>query len=210
MIRVVVVDDHPLLRQGIVRILSDTADIVVVGEAASAAAAVDLVTRHAVDLLVLDLSMPGRGGFEVLGQLASWPHAPRTLVLSVHPEDQFAVRALRAGAHGYLNKEAAPEELVKAIRRIHAGGRYITPAVAEQIADAIDPRHDGPVHERLSPREFQVFRLLAQGHRVPEIAPMLALSPSTVHTIRRRMLVKLGVKRDVEVARYAVQHGLVD
>lgn len=209
-IRVLVADDHPLLREGIVRILSETADIQVVGKAASGVETINLLTTTPVDVLVLDLSMPDRGGFEVLGQISTWPKRPRVLVLSAHPEDQLAIRVLRAGASGYLTKESAPESLVKAIRRIHAGGRYISEAVAEQLAFAVDPFREPPSHEQLSPREFQIFRLIASGRKTTAIAHDLSISLSTVHTIRRRLLEKLQLTSDVEVARYAVQHGLIE
>lgn len=210
MIRILVADDHPLLRKGIIRILSEHPDMCVVGEAASAQETADFLLQEAVDVLVLDLNMPDRSGFEVLGQLSTWTHRPHVLVLSAHPEDQFAIRVLRAGASGYMNKEAAPDALVKAIRKIHAGGRYVTEAVAEQLVDSIAPRNPLPRHADLSPREFQIFRLIAQGHKVSKIATDLAISGSTVHTVRRRLMAKLGVASDVDMGRYAVQHDLID
>lgn len=209
MISILVADDHPLLRNGIIRILGEQTDMRVVGEAANAAQAVEALANADVDILVLDLNMPDRSGFEVLGQLATWPRRPKVLVLSAHPEEQFALRVLKAGASGYMNKEAAPDALVKAIRRIHGGGRYISAAVAEQLADAISPGADRPRHLGLSPREFQVFRLIATGSRVPVICQQLSLSPSTVHTVRRRVLGKLGLTSDVDLARYAVQNALL-
>lgn len=209
MIRVLVADDHPLLRKGIVRILSEHEDITVVAEAATAAQTIDLLSSTAVDVVLLDLNMPDRSGFEVLGQLLTWPKRPRVLVLSAHPEDQFGVRVLRAGASGYMNKETAPDLLVKAIRRIHSGSRYVSEAVAEQLADAVAPLQQRPAHEQLSPREYQVLRLIAAGQRVSAIAPQLGLSPSTVHTVRQRLLAKLSLATDADVARYAVQHRIL-
>lgn len=209
MIRVLVADDHPLLRKGIVRILSEHEDITVVAEAATAAQTIDLLCSTAVDVVLLDLNMPDRSGFEVLGQLLTWPKRPRVLVLSAHPEDQFGVRVLRAGASGYMNKETAPELLVKAIRRIHSGSRYVSEAVAEQLADTVAPLQQRPAHEQLSPREYQVLRLIAAGQRVSAIAPQLGLSPSTVHTVRQRLLAKLSLASDADVARYAVQHNIL-
>lgn len=209
MIRVLVADDHPLLRKGIVRILSEHEDIAVVAEAATAAQTIDLLSSTAVDVLLLDLNMPDRSGFEVLGQLLTWPKRPRVLVLSAHPEDQFGVRVLRAGASGYMNKETAPDLLVKAIRRIHGGGRYVSEEVAEQLVDTVAPQQLRPAHDQLSPREYQVLRLIAAGQRVNAIAPQLGLSPSTVHTVRQRLLTKLSLSSDADVARYAVQHKIL-
>jgi len=208
-IRVVVADDHPLLREGIARLLRETPDLQVVGEAGNGDEAVDLVAGGGADVLVLDLAMPGRGGFDVLARLRSWPVRPRVLVLSAHPEDQLAVRTLKAGAAGYLSKESAPEELVKAIRRVAEGLRYVTPAVAELLARSAAKEKPERLHETLAPREFEVFLLVARGKRLAEIARALGVSRSTARTLRQRVLFKLELANDAEVARYAVENGLL-
>ncbi len=209
-IRVLVADDHPLIRAGIIAILAEMPDIEVVAEASSGNEAIRKLATHTVDILVLDLAMSSGSGFDVLGQLSLWDRRPRVLVLSAHPEDQLAVQVLRSGASGYLAKEAAPDLLVAAIRRIHSGRKYVTEGVAEQLVEAVEVGYQRAPHESLSPRELQVFMMLARGRKVSEIAKDLAISPSTAHTFRRRIMEKLGLLRDVELARYALQHKLVD
>ncbi len=210
MIRVLVADDHPLIRSGVIAILSEQADIHVVAQAASGRETLQLLRKHDVDVLVLDLKMPDGGGFDVLAQLSGWMARPQVVVLSHYAEDQLAIQALRAGAAGYLPKEAAPELLVTAIRRIHAGGRFVTEELAALLVDAVDPTRARAPHETLAPREFQVFRLLAAGKKTPAIASELTISVSTAHTLRRRVQDKLGVASDVELARYALDHGLAE
>jgi len=210
MIRVAVADDHPLLRQGILRMLSEVPDISVVGEASSGADTLRLLEHTRVDVLVLDLQMPDLSGFEVLGQLATWSKTPAVLILSAHPEDQFALRVLRAGARGYLTKASAPEELVRAIRKVNTGRRYVSDAVVDQLAGLTDTRRQEASIDALSPREFQVFRLIASGRRSGAVAQELGLSLSTVYSYRRIVLDKLGLQNDIEIARFAAERKLTE
>ncbi len=217
MIKVLVCDDHLIVRQGIKQILADAADIVLAGEADSGPEAVRLVreasTRDGIDVVLMDIAMPQRDGLDVLKQLKSeFPKLP-VLMLSTYPDKQYAVRSLKLGAAGYLNKSADSEQMTGAIRKVAAGGLFITPAVAEQLAGALGPgaarTDEAPLHERLSHREYQVFRLLTAGRSVGEIAEQLVLSSNTVSTYRSRILEKTGARNDVELALYAVQADLV-
>lgn len=214
MIRVLLVDDHRIVRQGLRQVLADAADIDVVGEAADGVEALRLVRGlcgggEGLDVVMLDIALPGRDGLDVLKQLkGEYPRLP-VLMLSTYPDKQFAVRALRQGAAGYLNKSADPDEMVAALRKAAQGGRYITASVAEALANSISEVHDQPPHEALSQREHQVFCLLAEGRSVGQIAARLNLSPNTVSTYRARVLDKTGTRNDVELALYAVRHQLV-
>jgi DNA-binding NarL/FixJ family response regulator len=196
------------VRQGIKQILADAHDIVLAGEAATGPDAVARVREGGIQVLLLDIALPLRDGLDVLKQLKSeFPRLP-VLMLSTYPDRQYAVRSLKLGAAGYLNKSADSEQLIEAIRHVAQGKLFITPAVAEQLASAVGAGagDDKLLHERLSQREFQVFRLLSQGASVGEIADQLALSSNTVSTYRARILEKTGVRNDVELALYAVQH----
>ncbi len=219
MIRVLVCDDHLIVRQGIRQILADAGDIAVAGEAADGPAAIAEVRRAAAegtlpDAVLLDIAMPQRDGLDVLKALkAEFPRLP-VLMLSTYPDRQYAVRCLKLGAAGYLNKSADSEQLIDAIRRVAQGKLFITPGVAELMAEQLVPAGsrssapEAPLHERLSHREYQVFRLLAAGRSVGEIAEQLVLSSNTVSTYRARILEKTGVRNDVELALYAVREGL--
>lgn len=212
-IRVLVCDDHLIVRQGIRQVLSDAAGIEVADEAANGPDAVARVRAGGIDVVLMDIAMPQRDGLDVLKQLkAEFPKLP-VLMLSTYPDKQYAVRSLKLGAAGYLNKSADSEQVAAAIRKVAAGGLFITPAVAEQLASAIgagQAQHsEAPLHERLSHREYQVFRLLAAGKSVSEIAEQLVLSPNTVSTYRARILEKTGVRNDVELALYAVRQELM-
>ncbi len=208
MIRIMIADDHTIVRRGLKQILSDQTDMAVFTEAKAAVEVLPLIRKAAVDVLVLDISMPGRGGLDILKDVKQErPHLP-VLVLSMHPEDQYAVRALRLGAAGYLTKEAAPEELVTAIRKIAAGGRYITASLAEKLALAVSGPGVHPLHEDLSEREYQVMQLIAAGKSVSEIAEELSLSVKTISTYRSRLLEKMGLKTNADVIRYAIQNQL--
>ena len=215
MIRVLVCDDHLVVREGIKQVLADAPDIALAGEAADGHAAIARVrAEHAggspVDVALLDIAMPGRDGLDVLRQLQSeFPRLP-VLMISTYPDRQYAVRCLKLGAAGYLNKSADSEQMIEAIRRVAAGGRFITQSVAEQLAGAFGPRAPATAapHEALSHREYQVFRLLATGRSVGEIAIELHLSPNTVSTYRARILDKTGARNDVEIALYAVRQEL--
>ncbi len=208
MIRVLICDDHGIVRQGIKQILADAADLVLAGEAAGGDEAIARVREGGIDVVLLDIAMPGRDGLDVLKQLKrGFPKLP-VLMLSTYPDRQYAVRCMKLGAHGYLNKAADSEQFVVAIRRVAAGRLFVTPAVAELLAASVGGAAEAerPLAERLSHREYQVFRLLSQGLAVGEIAAQLALAPNTVSTYRARILEKTGVRNDVELALYAQQH----
>jgi DNA-binding NarL/FixJ family response regulator len=210
MIKVLIADDHPIVRQGLRQILAGTADMVVAGEAVNGQEALDQVRMGGWDVLVLDITMPSRSGFDILKELKhEQPDLP-VLVLSIHAEEQLAVRVLKAGASGYLTKENAPEELVKAIRKVVSGGRYISPALAESLAFGLDAASDRPRHEMLSDREFQVMQMMASGKTLTEIAETLSLSAKTVSTYRTRLLEKLELKTNAELIRYALDLGLIE
>ena len=208
-IRVLVCDDHQIVRQGIKQILADANDLALAGEAASGPEAIARVREGGIDVVLLDIAMPQRDGLDVLRQLkGEYPKLP-VLMLSTYPDRQYAVRSLKLGAAGYLNKSADSEQMTEAIRRVAAGRLFITPHVAEQLAGAVGAGRadDAPLHERLSHREYQVFRLLAEGRSVGEIAEQLVLAPNTVSTYRARVLEKTGARNDVELALYAVRQG---
>jgi two-component system, NarL family, invasion response regulator UvrY len=210
--RVLVVDDHPVVRHGIRRILTEKFDRPVhVGEAGDAREAVAVVERQPWDVVVLDIAMPGGGGLEALREIRHLRPRTPVLVLSVQPEDPYAVRVLKAGASGFLSKESAPEELVGALRRVLAGRRYVSPSTAERLAHALhEGNADRPLHESLTDREFHVLRLLVSGMTVTEAARELGRSVKTVSTHRTRLLRKLRLKSTVEAARYALAAGLFE
>lgn len=210
MIRVLIADDHPLIRQGMMRILSSHPDIQVVGEAGNAAELMELFQRVRCEVVVLDITMPGRSGLDLLEDLKYQRRNAAVLILSMHPEDQFAVRALRAGATGYLTKEMAPEELVRAIRTVANGSRYLSADLAQKLALSLVENEDRPLHELLSTREHEVMRLLAGGRTVSEIAADLSLSVKTVSTYRTRVLTKLHLDTTAALMRYALLHNLVE
>jgi two-component system, NarL family, invasion response regulator UvrY len=209
MIRIAVADDHAVVRKGIRQILSDVPDLVVEGEAASADELLTLLRSRPFDLVVLDLTLGTRSGIDLLKHIRSeFPRLP-VLILSMHAEDLFAIRALRAGASGYVQKESAPEEMVVAIRRIAAGGTYLSPAMGERIAaDVARGGAELSPHERLSDREFEVFQLLGAGESVTAIAHELNLSVKTVSTHRTRILEKTGLQNNAEIVQYVISHQL--
>lgn len=210
MIKVLIADDHPIVRQGLRQILTDTTDMVVVGEAVNGQATLDQVHAGGWDVLVLDITMPDRSGFDILKEVKyAQPHLP-VLVFSIHAEEQYAVRVLKAGASGYLTKENAPDELVKAIRQVMAGGKYISPALAETLAFNLDETTHHLRHEALSDREFQVMQLMAGGRTPAEIAETLSLSAKTVSTYRTRLLEKMDFKTNADIIRYAIENELID
>ena len=208
--RILITDDHAVVRQGLKLILADHFRRAVFGEARNAQEALNRVWKEKWDVVILDITMPGRSGLDVLKEIKrSRPKLP-VLVLSMHPEDQFAVRMLKTGAAGYLTKESAGEELVGAINKVIAGGRYISPSLAERMAFYLDVDVHKAPHERLSDREFLILRMIASGKSVGQIAKELSLSPSTVSTYRARILEKTDMKNNSELTSYAVQKGLVD
>lgn len=209
MIRVLLADDHLVVRAGIARILEAASDIHVVGEVSDGHAVLERLAAGGIDVVLLDIGMPGPGFMEVLGRARDGGgERVAVLVLSVHPEEQFALRALRAGAAGYLTKDRTPEELLTAVRRVAAGGKYVSAALAERLAAAVGATAAAG-HEALSDREFQVLRLLGAGKTVGDVARTLSLSPKTVSTYRTRILQKLHLETTAELVRYAVEHGLV-
>jgi DNA-binding NarL/FixJ family response regulator len=209
MIKILVADDHAILRRGLIHLLSEEAEMTVVGEAQNAAELLALTRAQAWDIVILDVAMPGRSGLEILKELKTdFPTRP-VLMLSAHSEDQYAIRTLKAGAAGYLSKESIPEELVKAIRKAVAGGKYVSPMLAEKLADSLGQVTDRAPHETLSDREFQVFHRLASGKTVSAIAEEMTLSVKTVSTYRTRVLEKMQLQNNAELTLYAVQHGLV-
>ena len=208
--RILVADDHAIVRKGLKQVLSETPDLVVSDEASNGEEVLDKVRREVFDLVILDISMPGRGGLDTLKQLqVEWPRLP-VLILSMHPEEQYALRVLRAGASGYLTKESIPEELVTAIRKIIAGRKYVSLSLAEKWAHHLSNEKSKSLHESLSDREHHVFCMIGKGQTVSEIASDLYLSPKTVSTYRSRVLKKLGLKNNAELVRYAIKEGLVD
>ncbi|MBE0546014.1 MAG: response regulator transcription factor [Verrucomicrobia bacterium] len=208
--RILITEDHAVVRQGLKLILADHFKKAVFGEARNATEALDLVWKEKWDVVVLDITMPGRSGLEVLKEIKrSRPKLP-VLILSMHPEDQFAVRLLKAGAAGYLTKESAGEELVGAIKKVVGGGRFISPSLAERMAAYLTMDVRKAPHERLSDREFLILRLIASGKPVSQIAEELALSVSTVSTYRARILEKMDMKNNAELTHYALQKELVD
>ena len=210
MIRVLLADDHAVVRQGLKQILTEIPEVGAVGEAATGEDALMQVRAEQWDVLVLDMSMPGRGGLDVLKDVRRERPQTKVLVLSMHPEDQFAVRMLKAGASGYLTKDTAPDELVAAIRKLLTGGKYISSTLAEKLAFDMDRDTDKPLHEALSDREFQVLRMMAAGRTVQQIAEELMLSAKTISTYRARILEKLNLKSNAEMIHYAIQNRLIE
>jgi two-component system invasion response regulator UvrY len=213
-IRVLLADDHRIVREGLKQVLADAPEVEIAAEATSGAEVLAAVQSRggppALHLVLLDIAMPEGDGLDVLQALRKgWPELP-VLMLSTYPERQYAVRCIRLGAAGYLNKGADPDDMIAAVRKVAAGGRYITPATAEQLAGALDRDRARVGHEALSHREHQVFRLLTMGHNVTEIGAQLQLAPNTVSTYRARILEKTGTRNDVELALYAERHARGD
>jgi len=210
MTRVVIADDHQILREGLKQLLTAAGDLDVVGEADDGFEVLERIRRLDFDVLLLDMSMPGKSGVELIKQVKAERPKLRILVLSMHEEHQYAVRAIRAGASGYLTKESAAAQLVAAIRKIAAGGAFISAEVAERLALDAMPHAEGPLHATLSDREYQVFRLLVTGNSVSGIAEQLHLSAKTISTHKARLMEKLQVDNNAALVRYAVRHRLHD
>ena len=210
MIRIVIADDHTIVREGLKQVLSAAADLSVVGEAQNGHEVLERVRGLDFEVLLLDMSMPGRSGIELIKQVRGEKPKLRILVLSMHQEQQYAVRAIRAGAAGYLTKDSASAQLVSAIRKVAAGGAFITDAVAQQLALGAMPQVEGLPHQALSDREFQVFRELVSGKAVSDIAAELNLSVKTVSTHKARIMEKMSMSNPAELIRYAIHHRLVD
>jgi two-component system invasion response regulator UvrY len=210
MIRVAIADDHAIVRQGLRQILASHGDFEVVGEAANHGEVMQLLRRETCDVLLLDIAMPGKNGIDTLKQVrAERPKLP-VLMLSMYPEDQYAFRALKAGASGYLTKMTAADQLVDAIRTITRGRKYITPELAQSLAESFDRDTEIEPHSLLSDREFQTLKLIASGKPLAQIGTELALSPKTVSVYRARLLAKLGLHTNADLTRYAIEHGLLE
>ena len=209
MIRIVIVDDHAIVRAGLRQFLVEQPDLQVVGEAANGREALDLVRKGGIDVIVMDLSMPDQNGVDALAAIkARAPELP-VLILSGYPEAHYATNLLRQGASGYLNKECDPQEIVTAVRTVSRGRKYITPTVAELLADQLHSGSDKPLHEQLSEREFQVFLRLAQGETIGVIADSLSLSVKTVSTYRTRIMEKMSLESNSDLTYYALKNGLI-
>jgi two-component system, NarL family, invasion response regulator UvrY len=208
--RILLVDDHPVVRQGIKQVLAGAFDPALVGEAESAEQGLTEVRGTDWDVMVLDIGLPGMSGLDLLRNLRrECPDLP-VLVLSMHPPDQFARRAINAGAAGYLTKDSAPTELVKAVGEVMAGRRYLNPAVIDELVTGQQPELAHPLHDLLSDREYQVLRMIASGRSVTQIATRLSLSTKTISTYRARVLEKMQMKTTAELMHYGIQHGIVD
>lgn len=210
MIRVAVCDDHAIVRKGLLQILSEAGDIAVVVEASNAGELRQRLRDTACEVLLIDIEMPGKNGIETVALLKKeWPRLP-AIVLSIYPEDQYAVRALRAGASGYIHKTSAPEKLVDAVRQVATGKKFISAEVSQALAEAVAGETPELPHQQLSDREFQVLKLIAGGKKLSEIADTLALSPKTVSVYRARILEKMHLAGNVDLAHYAIKHNLLD
>ena len=210
MLRILIADDHPLVRRGLKQIIAETSDMVVADEAADGREALSKAATGDYDVVLLDITMPFHSGVDVLSQLRDERPTLPVLMLSMHPEEQYAVRALRAGASGYLTKESAPEELVAAIRKVSTGGKYVSASLAERLAAIVQGDGEALPHETLSRREHQVMCLIASGKTVSEAARELSLSVKTISTYRARILEKLNLKNNAELMRYALKNQLVE
>ncbi|MFQ6116263.1 MAG: response regulator [bacterium] len=209
MIRLLIADDHALFREGLKRIFAEYDDLVVAGEASNGMEVLSQVCENDYDVVLLDISMPGRSGIDIIKQLKALEPEIRVLVLSMYSEEQYAFRALKAGASGYLTKNGASRDLINAIRKVSTGGKFISAAVAEQIAFDLEKGADEPPHKGLSDREFQVLCMIASGKTVKEIADELSLSVKTISTYRTRILEKMHMKNNAEITCYAIRNGLV-
>ncbi len=209
MIKVLIADDHPIVRQGLRQVLKETSDIVVIGDASNGAETLNEVSKNDYDVVLLDISMPGRSGLDILQQLKIEKPDLHVLILSTYPEEQYAVRALKDGASGYLTKSSAPDELVTAIRKAAMGKKYVSSALAEKLAFDLEMNAQKPLHETLSDREYQVMCMIASGKTVKEIAEALSLSIKTISTYRARILEKMQMRNNAEITLYAIKQGLV-
>lgn len=209
MIKVLVADDHPVVRLGLRQMLAETDDVHVAAEASSAQEVMQLVREQRWDIVVLDISLPGGNGIELIAEIRRERPETRVLILTMYSEEQYAVRAIKAGAAGFLNKESAPEKLTEALRKIAGGGRYVSAQLAEALAFLLAGESKGEAHERLSNREFEILKLLASGKTVSQVAHELTLSVKTISTHRTRILKKMNMKTNAELTHYAVRQGLI-
>lgn len=210
MLKILIADDHIIVRKGLKQILQETSDIVVSGEASNDHEVFDKVMKEKYDVVLLDISMPGRSGLDILQELHNENPDLPVLVLSMHPEERYAIRVLKAGASGYLTKNCPPDELITAIRKVSNGGKYITSSLSEKLAANLSSDTDKPLHETLSTREYQVMQMIASGKTANEIADELSLSVKTINTYRSHIREKLNLKNNVEITHYAIKQGLID
>lgn len=210
MIRVLIADDHTIVREGLKQILADNPFIEVIGEASSGTEVIRKINEKDFDVVVLDISMPGQNGLDTLKQIKYMKPAISVLILSMHPEEQYAIRSIKAGASGYLTKDSASEELITAIQRVSEGRRYITSSLAEKLASALTVDTKKMPHENLSDREYQVLCLIASGQTVTQISKLLSLSIKTVSTYRSRLLTKMNMENNSQITHYAIKHNLVE
>jgi DNA-binding NarL/FixJ family response regulator len=210
MIRVFIVDDHAILRRGLTQIIAESDDMRVVGEADTSATALRLLRDTPCDVVLLDISLPDRNGIETLKLIRKEFHGLQVLMLSMHPENQYAVRSLKAGAAGYLTKQSAPSQLVSAIRQVRDGHKYVTPAVAQELANSIDHDSDRPLHEALSIREYQTMCMIASGKSLTDMAHQMSISVKTVSVYRARVLEKMHLKNNAELTHYAIKNHIVE
>jgi two-component system invasion response regulator UvrY len=209
-IRVFIADDHAIVREGLKQILAESRDIIVAGEAENGVDAIKLFRKAKCHVMLLDISMPDRSGIEVLKQVKKEHPEMAVLMLSMHREDQYAIRSLKAGAAGYLTKQSAPNELVVAIRQVAAGQKYVSAALAQELASQVGDSHDAAPHEALSDREYQTLTMIASGKTVSAIAEELSLSVKTISEYRSRLLVKMKLKNSAELTHYAIKNGLIE
>lgn len=210
MINILIADDHEIVRRGLKQLIAEQADMTVVGEAENVAQALTLCHQQPCDVILLDISMPGRSGLELISELKQQRHAPKVLVLSTHPEDQYALRVLKAGAAGYVTKTAATEELIKAIRKVYEGRKYISESVADRLVFDLGKPSEQALHESLSDREYQVLVMLGAGKTVGQIADALSLSVKTISTYRSRILLKMNLENTAQLIAYALENHLVE
>ncbi len=209
MVRILIADDHPIVRTGLKQILADDPGIHLAGEATNSSEVIDFLWKHDCDLVLLDIGMPGRSGLEIIGEIKQIKPNIGVLILSIYPEEQYAVRALRAGASGYLTKSSAPIELILAIHKVSKGGKYVSQNLAEILASEIDRHNSKQIHEKLSDREYQVMLMLASGKTVTEVADDLCLSVKTISTYRANILEKMSMKNNAQLTFYAVEKNLI-
>ncbi|MEY4703404.1 MAG: hypothetical protein RIR96_1301 [Bacteroidota bacterium] len=209
MLRILIADDHSIVRRGIIQILNEHYSNAILEEVADADAMISAVMKKKWDLIISDLSMPGRSGLDVLPQIKQINPELPILIMSIHPEDQYAIRVLKAGASGYLSKDLAPEELINAVQKVLSGRKYITPRIAEKLILTIHGEQDQLPHQSLSDREYAVFSMISKGTTISEIAEALHLSPTTVSTYRSRILQKMDLKNNSELTVYAIQNNLI-
>lgn len=210
MIKILIADDHPVVRKGLKEIIQATPDMTVSGEASDGQEVLEKVMKIDFDVVVLDIAMPGRSGLDILKELKNGKPELPVLILSIHPEEQYAVRVLRAGASGYLTKDSAPDELITAILKVSRGKKYISVSLAEKLAYDLEIGAEKPLHETLSDREYEVMCMIASGKTIKEIAEQLFLSGKTISTYRSRILEKMKMRSSAELTHYAIKLGLVD